>query len=353
MLILGPVSVEAYVSVKGYTKKDGTYVAPHVRSNPNGLKYDNYGYTPSQGLYNKTYGTRGSEWDTPTYITDPNYYQGKALYDSGLSGSTYSSSYNSYNYSYPTTPTCPSNSYYDGVSSCKCNYGYLNSGGSCVSTATICYSQTGYNSSYDSLSNTCKCDYGYVIGSSGQCTSASSFCTNSLGLMSQYNNLSKKCECVSGYTYNGSSCMYKTISSSGASVYSANSYTCPLNSHTSPNDSTKCQCDFGYQVNSTKTACIVAINNTNNQACINSYGVNSSWDGTKTSSGLLNCGCQSGYSWNSSKTSCVYNAYTSPTYTPPFPNNEDIGKKYFLINKTCVGLSGDQYNKCISYAYNH
>ena len=66
-------SVDAYVNVKGYTKKDGTYVAPYVRSNPNGLKSDNYGYTPSQGTYNKTYGTRGSSWDTQllslTHIT--------------------------------------------------------------------------------------------------------------------------------------------------------------------------------------------------------------------------------------------------------------------------------------------
>lgn len=77
----------AYVSVKGYYRKDGTYVRPHVRSNPNGLKYDNYGYTPSQGLYNDSYGTRGSEWDTPTYITDPDYYEGKVLYESGSTGS--------------------------------------------------------------------------------------------------------------------------------------------------------------------------------------------------------------------------------------------------------------------------
>jgi hypothetical protein len=69
--------------VKGYYRSNGTYVAPYVRSNPNGLKYDNYGYTPSQGLYNKTYGTRGGTWDTPTTITDPNYYEGKALYEAG------------------------------------------------------------------------------------------------------------------------------------------------------------------------------------------------------------------------------------------------------------------------------
>jgi len=29
-------------SVKGYTKKDGTYVAPHKQTNPNGTKQDNW-----------------------------------------------------------------------------------------------------------------------------------------------------------------------------------------------------------------------------------------------------------------------------------------------------------------------
>ncbi len=28
--------------VEGYTKSDGTYVAPHYRSSPNGTKYDNW-----------------------------------------------------------------------------------------------------------------------------------------------------------------------------------------------------------------------------------------------------------------------------------------------------------------------
>ena len=89
-LIVGLFSVltfnaEAYVSVQGYFKSNGTYVAPYVRSNPNGLKYDNYSWTPSQGLYNTSYGTKGSYWDTPTYITDPNYYVGKSIYESNNS----------------------------------------------------------------------------------------------------------------------------------------------------------------------------------------------------------------------------------------------------------------------------
>lgn len=41
----------AQVSVGGYTKKDGTYVAPHIRSSPNGTKADNYGPSSSSPLY--------------------------------------------------------------------------------------------------------------------------------------------------------------------------------------------------------------------------------------------------------------------------------------------------------------
>ena len=41
----------AQVSVGGYTKKDGTYVAPHIRSAPNSTKADNYGPSSSSPLY--------------------------------------------------------------------------------------------------------------------------------------------------------------------------------------------------------------------------------------------------------------------------------------------------------------
>jgi hypothetical protein len=263
-LFLSSISVaEAVVSVKGYYRSNGTYVAPYVKSNPNGLKYDNYSYTPSQGLYNQTYGTRGTYWDTPTYLTDPDYYLGKSIYDSGNT-SVY----------YPTTPSCPTNSYYDGISSCKCNYGYVSSGGSCVSGNSMCWAQTGYSSSYDSTTNSCKCDYGYVIGSSGQC-------------------------------------VYKTTtkptSYSGTSGYTAGTSNCPLNSHILITDSTKCQCDYGYQVDSTKTSCIQT----------------------------------------------VYIPSYTPSYTPPPQNNEEIGKNYYIKNKTCVGLSGDSFGACMGYAVNH
>lgn len=38
-------------SVKGYTKKDGTYVAPHNRTNPNGTQRDNWSSKPNYNPY--------------------------------------------------------------------------------------------------------------------------------------------------------------------------------------------------------------------------------------------------------------------------------------------------------------
>ena len=114
--------------------------------------------------------------------------------------SSYPSIYDSYDYTNPTIPQCPSNSYYDGVSSCKCNYGYVVSGSSCVSADSVCYAQLGYNSSNDLLSNSCKCNYGYVI-SGGQCTYGNTVCHAKYGIYSSYDSSSGSCKCDSGYTF--------------------------------------------------------------------------------------------------------------------------------------------------------
>ena len=78
-------SAFAYTSVKGYYRKNGTYVQSYVRSSPNALKYDNYGYSGGS-LYNKSYyaptKNYSSSYYTPSYYTDSSYYQGKSLYDS-------------------------------------------------------------------------------------------------------------------------------------------------------------------------------------------------------------------------------------------------------------------------------
>ena len=50
--------LQAANRVKGYTKKDGTYVAPHYRSSPNKTKYDNYS---TKGNVNPYTGKRGTK----------------------------------------------------------------------------------------------------------------------------------------------------------------------------------------------------------------------------------------------------------------------------------------------------
>jgi hypothetical protein len=47
--------------VNGYIRRDGTYVRPHVRSSPNGYRYDNWS---TGGNINPYTGTRGT---TRTY----------------------------------------------------------------------------------------------------------------------------------------------------------------------------------------------------------------------------------------------------------------------------------------------
>lgn len=51
LLVVFSLPTIAQVQVKGYYRKDGTYVAPHVRSAPNSTTSDNYGPSASSPLY--------------------------------------------------------------------------------------------------------------------------------------------------------------------------------------------------------------------------------------------------------------------------------------------------------------
>jgi hypothetical protein len=44
-------------NVKGYVKKDGTYVAPHIKSSPNDTKFDNYSTKGNVNPYTGKAGT--------------------------------------------------------------------------------------------------------------------------------------------------------------------------------------------------------------------------------------------------------------------------------------------------------
>ena len=236
----------------------------------NDTLYGNNGSTYTQ-LNDTFYGNDGS---TYTRLNNTIYENNGSTYTIlndtvfGSDGSTYTQYGNTIygnNPSYKTTPTpttptthtCPINSYYDGISSCKCNYGYVTgsygqcestitvcsetmglmsqyntlsnicecmhgykfSGGRCIYNQTLCHNQFGYNSSYDYSSDQCKCNSGYINGVSGQCESIVSYCSGQLGIMSRYNSLSKKCECIAGYELNGSNCVYKTINYPALNTY--------------------------------------------------------------------------------------------------------------------------------------
>ena len=50
-IILSLLAVNAFgndVFVQGHTRSDGTYVAPHVRSSPDSMKWNNYGVPSSE-----------------------------------------------------------------------------------------------------------------------------------------------------------------------------------------------------------------------------------------------------------------------------------------------------------------
>jgi hypothetical protein len=49
---------EAQVRVRGYVKKDGTYVAPHYRSSPNRTTADNWSTYPNVNPYTGAEGQR-------------------------------------------------------------------------------------------------------------------------------------------------------------------------------------------------------------------------------------------------------------------------------------------------------
>lgn len=49
------------VQVKGYTRKDGTYVAPHTRSAPNSTKSDNYSTKGNVNPYTGKAGTKSED----------------------------------------------------------------------------------------------------------------------------------------------------------------------------------------------------------------------------------------------------------------------------------------------------
>ena len=93
LLILAiTVQVYAQVKVKGYYRKDGTYVRPHYRSNPDGNPYNNWSYPGNTNPYTGKTATGNPD----TYLK--NYY-----YRSSSNSSSSSYTYPSSTYAYPSS----------------------------------------------------------------------------------------------------------------------------------------------------------------------------------------------------------------------------------------------------------
>src|SRR6266700_8053539 len=90
-LVLFSLSASAFSdeSVRGYIRRDGTYVAPSHRTEPNTHRYDNYN---SQGNTNPYTGQRGhqpNEFSTPPAYNRSNPYGGSTPSYPSTYGSPY------------------------------------------------------------------------------------------------------------------------------------------------------------------------------------------------------------------------------------------------------------------------
>jgi hypothetical protein len=241
---------EAAVSVKGYYRKNGTYVQPHMRSNPDGNPYNNWSYPGNTNPYTGKTATGNPS----TYLN--NYYNRSNSYTSP----SYSPSY--YTPPVPVIHTCPAFSSYNTLSqSCKCYNGYYVQNGSCVSVDEICKDQYGFNAN-STINDKCSCSYGYRFNSSGtKCISDDDYCSE-LDSHAEWNILTGSCSCRDGYIANASKSACVPDLSSGNLPYlpvNIPAYT-PENTYlpsssSVPSDNcgahmhesrTTCYCDVGY-----------------------------------------------------------------------------------------------------------
>ncbi|MDH7640453.1 hypothetical protein [Sphingomonas oryzagri] len=57
VLAATPAFAQYAHEVRGYTRSDGTYVAPHMQTNPNGNAFDNWSSRPNVNPYTGREGT--------------------------------------------------------------------------------------------------------------------------------------------------------------------------------------------------------------------------------------------------------------------------------------------------------
>ena len=84
LVLTASLSFAQGTRVSGYTKKDGTYVAPYTRSSTNKTNTDNYSTQGNSNPYTGTSGTRAQDYSAPAQ----NYGSGQTI-QTGPKGGQY------------------------------------------------------------------------------------------------------------------------------------------------------------------------------------------------------------------------------------------------------------------------
>jgi hypothetical protein len=88
-----PVVASAQVYVQGYTKRDGTYVAPHYRSSPDGNSHNNYSTRGNVNPYTGQEGTKSPHSSSSSSSGSYSNPYSSSTTRSGASGSTKTCTY--------------------------------------------------------------------------------------------------------------------------------------------------------------------------------------------------------------------------------------------------------------------
>jgi len=192
----------------------------------------------------------------------------------------------------PVQPTCTTNQHYNSSTNfCDCNLGYIKQGdGSCACPS---------NSSNRVGSSSCYCNDGYT-NYKGDCISYEQNCRLQYGNNSTYDFNKRGCYCLPGYEFNSSKTACVQI-------------TCYLNSSLINN---QCVCKNGY-INR-NGSCISYTDD-----CIRMFGAHTV--GVKGQSNNSSCDCENGFEWNSTQTACIKTIAPEPvkqaSNPPPVEKN--------------------------------
>lgn len=216
----------AAVHVNGYYRSNGTYVAPHYRSNPDGNPYNNWSYPGNTNPYTgKTatgnpdtylknyYGSSGSSYTSSSYTspdsyTSPTYVPYTPIYTAPIpTPATYETvpnGHKSYGIlfcdsgSYEVNDTCrsaPQNGHAYGGTSFYCDSGYEKSGDQCVKPSVP-------NAYWDGTQYKCNSGYGIDPDTQTSCVPISNqYCTQYYGPHAVMSSTGQSCVCENTYEW--------------------------------------------------------------------------------------------------------------------------------------------------------